>query len=49
MTDDELKADITFVLSYILEMERRIIILFGALTVIVACALLGALHAWPPH
>lgn len=30
-------------------MENRIGIRLGALIVIVAGALFGALHAWPPH
>jgi hypothetical protein len=45
----ELKADIALVRGEMREMESRIVIRLGALTVIVAGALFGALHAWPPH
>jgi hypothetical protein len=45
----ELKADIALVRGEMREMESRIIIRLGALVVIVAGALFGALHAWPPH
>jgi hypothetical protein len=31
------------------EMEQRIIIRLGGLVVVVAGALLGVLHFWPPH
>ena len=43
------KADIAAVRSEMREMAQRIVIRLGALVVIVAGALFGALHAWPPH
>jgi hypothetical protein len=43
------KADLAAVRGEMREMESRIIIRLGALSVVVAGALFGALHAWPPH